>query len=98
LLANGDDLAESFSNRIVFATNVVINLETNNLIVTITPASGLFKGTVVDPFTGRKLSFQGILVQHMFDAGEGFFLGTNRTGLFFLGPIPGRRGGVVGGF
>jgi hypothetical protein len=85
---SGGNLGQSFTNAIRFdANSKVTNLSSNKLSLTLTTASGLFKGSVVDPAGGKTLSFQGVLLQKA-SIGPGFFLGTNQSGQIHLGPMP----------
>lgn len=60
---------------------------TNKLAVTITPTTGLFKGSVLSPDTGKPIAVSGAILQD-FNAGFGCFLGTNQSGTVYLGPLP----------
>ncbi|HXJ76565.1 MAG TPA: hypothetical protein VNM37_27155, partial [Candidatus Dormibacteraeota bacterium] len=57
----------------------VSNQSSNRLSLTFTKSTGLWKGTVLDPATGRSLLFRGVVLQGQND-GSGFFLSTNRSG------------------
>jgi len=82
--ANGN-LGQSFTNQVTLGTdNKVINLSNNKTILTVTPSTGLFKGSVTDPGTTRSLGINGVVLQKQ-NAGFGFFLGTNQTGRVFFG-------------
>jgi hypothetical protein len=54
--------------------------------VTITTASGLFKGTVVNPADGKSVSFNGVVLQKQ-NIAAGFFTGFNQTGRVYMQPI-----------
>jgi hypothetical protein len=43
------------------------------------PTTGLFKGTVTDPLSGKPRSFSGVLLQNS-NSGAGLILGTNEVG------------------
>jgi len=84
-VANGN-LAQSFTNHVVLGTdNKVMNLSSNKLTMTITPLTGLFKGTVTAPGTTRSMVLNGVLLQTR-NAGYGFFLGTNQSGRIYFSP------------
>ena len=83
-LAYGN-LPESFTNRIVFGTNKVTNLSSNKLSLTLTTSSGLFKGSVVNPATGKAIPINGAVLQKQ-NFGSGCFLGTNQSGRVYFGP------------
>jgi len=46
----------------------------------LSPTTGLFKGSVVDPATGKAFLFSGVMLQK-WNVGAGFLLGTNQVGL-----------------
>jgi uncharacterized repeat protein (TIGR03803 family) len=78
------NLPGSFTNRIVFGTNKVTNLSSNKLSLTLTTSSGLFKGSVVNPATGKAISINGAVLQKQ-NFGFGSFLGTNQCGQVYFG-------------
>ncbi|PWU12673.1 MAG: hypothetical protein C5B50_21010 [Verrucomicrobia bacterium] len=85
-LANGN-LSSSFTNQITLnAGNKVVNQPgtTNALSLTIT-TSGLIKGSVVDPSTGKPVMINGVVLEKQ-NYATGFFPGSNQTGRFHLGP------------
>jgi hypothetical protein len=45
----------------------------------VAPATGVFKGTVFDPGSGKPRIFSGVLLQK-WDQGAGILLGTNAVG------------------
>jgi hypothetical protein len=59
----------------------------NQLKLSITPSSGLFRGTVLNPDTGKALQFQGALFED-WNSGFGYFLGPIQSGQVYLGPTP----------
>jgi hypothetical protein len=76
---SGGNLVNPFVNAIALgAGSKVTNLGSNKLSLSIATASGLFKGSVTDPSTGKSFSFSGALLQKQ-NAGAGFLLGTNRS-------------------
>ena len=78
-----------FANAIVLgASSKVINLAANKLSLSIATASGLFKGSVTDPSSGKSFAFSGALLQKQ-NAGAGFLLGTNRSSSVVLGDSTG---------
>jgi hypothetical protein len=83
-LMNGN-LSENFTNQVVFEANKITNLSGNQLTLTITSGSGLFKGSVVNPVTQLAIPFSGVIVQKQ-NFGSGYFLGTNQSGRVFFGP------------
>ncbi len=85
LVAFGEgNLLQAFTNNVILNTNnKVTNLSSNKLSLTITASSGLLKGSVNDPITGKAILFNGAVLQKQ-NIGAGFFLGTNQSGLFQL--------------
>jgi hypothetical protein len=83
-LANGN-LANSFTNQITLDSASKVTSTNATLKVTVTTSTGLFKGTVADPGTGKTMTFNGVVLQNQ-NFGGGFFLGTNQVGRVFLGP------------
>ena len=79
ILFTGGNLVPSLTNLIALSPdNKITNLSSNKLSLTISLASGLFSGSVVDPSTDRPLKFSGALLQKQ-NAACGFLLGTNRS-------------------
>jgi hypothetical protein len=84
-LANGD-LASSFTNQIVLdVDSKVENRSANALALTISKATGLFQGSVVDPAAGESIAFKGVVLQKQ-NYGGGLFLGPNHSGRIYFGP------------
>jgi hypothetical protein len=65
----------------------VTDLGSNKLKLTITSSSGLFRGTIVDPDTGKPLQFQGALFQD-WKVGLGYFLEGDESGKVLLNRAP----------
>jgi hypothetical protein len=81
----GGNLANPFADTIILgASSKVTNLGSNKLSLSIVATSGLFKGSVTDPSTGKSFTFSGALLQKQ-NAGAGFLLGTNRSSRVVLG-------------
>jgi hypothetical protein len=59
----------------------------SSLKLSLTPSSGLFQGSILDPNSGKRLMFQGALFQEM-NVGLGYFLNSGESGLIYLGPTP----------
>jgi hypothetical protein len=79
-----------FSTLAITATNTsakpLIYRGTNNLSLTLdSPAPGLFKGSVTDPVSRKKISFTGGILETQ-QVASGFFLGTNQSGKISFGP------------
>src|SRR5262249_48488486 len=84
-LENGN-LAASFTNQVMLnALSQVSNQSSNALSLKITTSTGLFKGSVVNPATGKPIAVTGVVLQKQ-GFGGGYFLGTNQTGRVFFGP------------
>lgn len=85
ILFGGGNLTVPFTNTITLsANNKITNLSSNKLSLTISVANGLFRGSVVDPSTGKPFNFAGALLQKR-NAGCGFLLGTNHSSHVVLG-------------
>ena len=83
---SGGNLSNPITNEVMLAeNNRVANASTNYLVLTIKKSTGLFKGSVVDPASRRRLGFSGALIQKQL-AGRGYFLGTNQSGRVYFGP------------
>jgi hypothetical protein len=65
----------------------VTDLGSNKLKLTITSSSGLFRGSIVDPDTGKPLQFQGALFQD-WKVGLGYFLEGDESGKVLLNQAP----------
>jgi hypothetical protein len=86
LLGNGNLGAQMITNQVTLsAANKVTNLGTNSLTLTITTSSGLFKGSFLNPVTGKTTIFQGAIVQSL-GHGYGNFPGISETGFVDFGP------------
>jgi hypothetical protein len=73
-----------------------VRLELNNLVtdqsghklnLTITSSSGLFRGSIVNPDTGKAMQFQGALFQD-WKVGLGYYLDSNESGKVLLNRAP----------
>jgi len=85
VLENGNLLAP-ITNRISLDTaNKVTNLSSNKLSLKIKTSSGLFRGKVVDPATGKSIAINGALLQKQ-NRGDGYFINGDESGSVFLGP------------
>ena len=83
-LANGN-LAGSFTNAIALDSASKVTSTNVSLKMTVSTSTGSFKGSVVNPASGKSISFTGVVLQKQ-NFGGGFFVGTNQTGRVFLGP------------
>jgi len=76
----GATARDSFTNYITIApNNRVSNLSDNKLTMTFSPASGLFRGSVVDPDGSRRMPFGGVVLQNQ-NMGSGFFMMGSKSG------------------
>lgn len=82
-------LNTSFTNSVMLGLNRrMTTLFGSPMSVTVYPASGLFRGTIRSPETGKSLAFQGMLLQEA-NLGAGFFLNGNSSGqVYLLSPAP----------
>ncbi len=85
---SGGSLSGCITNSVNWGpNNKVVNSSTNKLSLSITSANGLFKGTVVDPATGKNVQFQGVLYEKG-NVGLGFFPSGNQSGAVSFAPNP----------
>jgi uncharacterized repeat protein (TIGR02543 family) len=82
LLENGA-LAQNISNQFTLGANNVVT-GSDKLSLTITPGTGLFKGTTTNS-AGATISFTGAVLQKQTN-GLGQFLNTDQTGSVYLAP------------
>ena len=59
----------------------------SKLSLSISSATGLFRGAVVDPRTGKNLQFQGAIYDD-WDVGLGYFLNPAQSGQALIAPTP----------
>jgi hypothetical protein len=57
----------------------------NKLNLTITTSSGSFKGSLMNPLTGKAIPFNGVVLQKQ-NIGCGFFLDGDQSGNVYFGP------------
>jgi hypothetical protein len=65
--------------------NKVTDLSGNRLSLSVTANSGLFHGSVLNPDTGKPITFQGALFPD-WNVGLGYFLTPNQSGQVYLAP------------
>jgi hypothetical protein len=88
LTLTGGDLTAAISQSVTIGSNnKVLTSSGSPLKLKLVTSTGLFKGTMTDPATGRRISFNGALRQNR-NSGSGFFLGASQSGAVFLGPEP----------
>jgi len=83
-LSNGN-LSNTFIEGIALDSNSKVTSTNASVKMTITTATGLFKGSVKDPFSGRIIPFNGVVLQQQ-NSGGGFFTGFNQTGRVSVHP------------
>jgi hypothetical protein len=81
-LDNGN-LSQSVTNHISLDASSKVTGEGVNLTVTTT--FGLFKGSVLNPISGRTIPFNGVVLQKQ-NLGSGYFIGTSESGRIYWGP------------
>jgi hypothetical protein len=83
---SGGGLNQAWTNQIrLELNNRVTSLSGPKLTLSITPTSGLFRGTFVDPDSHKSEPFQGVLFQDI-NIGVGYFLGSGQSGEIRLEP------------
>ncbi len=78
----GIGLSQSWTNPVTFGPRSVTNTGPNRLFVSVAPATGLFKGTFIDPILQKTVPFSGVLLQKS----------TNGAGHFLTPTAHGRAG------
>jgi hypothetical protein len=66
-------------------SNKTTDLSGHKLSLSLTPSSGLFHGSVLNPDTGKPITFQGALFPD-WNVGLGYFLTPNQSGQVYLAP------------
>ncbi len=88
IVFNGGNLASPITNSVTWGVdNKIVNNSANKLSLSLTAKTGLFNGTVVDPSSGKSVSFQGVLYEKG-NVGLGFFPGGNQSGGVNFAPNP----------
>jgi hypothetical protein len=86
LAIRGGDFAGNLTNAVLFAPGGKVGVPgAATPSLAFARASGLFKGKVIDPETGRKQSFGGVALQSQ-NAAFGFLLGTRQSSEVTLTP------------
>ena len=85
LAVSNGNLSNSFIEGFDLSTANKITSTNTTLKMTITSSTGLFKGSVADPVSGKTVSFNGVVLQQQ-NSGGGFFTGTTQTGRVHIGP------------
>jgi hypothetical protein len=63
---------------VAFLPTRIVSESTNRLSLTFSRSTGIFRGTVIDPTSGKSLPFSGAALQ-MQNIGCGLLLDTNRS-------------------
>lgn len=80
LVFSGGDLTNPFTNDVSVSGSTINNLSaTNKLTMKFSASKGTFTGSVVDPFTGVSMPFNGVYLQNE-GFGAGDFLGSDQSG------------------
>jgi len=86
LMLAGGGLHAPLTNSLTLGLNNRVSVPAGSkLTLTITTSSGLFKGTALNPETGKTVPFQGMLFEKA-NIGIGYFLGTDQSGEVYLSP------------
>ena len=86
LVLSEGGFASPVTNEIVLSDrNIVTNLSTNKLTLTLIRTNGLFSGTMTPPGTTKAVTFKGAVLQNQ-NSGTGYFLNTNAAGRLYFGP------------
>jgi len=83
---SGGNLPADFSNMINLGLNSkVTNLSSNKLSLSFGLSTGLYRGAVIDPATGKSSTYSGAVFQKL-NNGYGFLLGTNLSSSVDVAP------------
>jgi len=78
IIMQGGNLSQPVTNTFSIDANNKVT-SSDGLKLTFTSASGTFKGTFINPNTGKPVPISGAVLENQ-DAGFGVFLGTDQTG------------------
>ena len=84
IVLQGGNLTGSITNQVAIGPNNKVT-GPNRLSLTFTTSSGLFKGSVLNPVSGKPIPVSGAILQKQ-NTGYGVFLGTTQSGSVILGP------------
>jgi hypothetical protein len=88
LILNGGSLQEPITNAITLGLNNRVTTPSGSkLTVNITPSTGLFKGSFLNPETRKTMPFQGMILRKS-SVGVGYFLDAGLSGEVYLSPAP----------
>src|SRR5439155_27098323 len=88
LALSGGGLQEPLNCPVTLAQNNRLTAsDGTKMTFTITPSTGLIKGSLFNRDTGRMVPFQGMIFRRA-NVGVGFFLGADQSGEVYLNPAP----------
>jgi len=88
LVLKGGHLSQAWTNSVVMGPGSRITNESpNELSVSLTLGTGVFKGQFVDPISEELAAFTGVVLQKSVGA-AGYFLGTNVSGQVWIESRP----------
>jgi hypothetical protein len=86
LILSGGGLSSPASTSLrLELNNKATDLSGHKLSLILTPTTGLFHGSVLNPDTGKPITFQGALFPD-WNVGLGYFLTPNLSGQVYLAP------------
>ena len=86
LVLSGGSPLENISKPLALTQNQV-SILSDKLRLTLTPSTGLFRGSVTDPLGAKPLQFAGVVLQKQ-ALGAGYFLGAAQSGRVLLKQAP----------
>jgi hypothetical protein len=90
LTLGGGNLQSNLVKSVVIAANGSVTVSpagVDKLTLKISPTTGQFSGSFVNPAIGKSTKLSGLLLQDD-DSGSGYFPGTNQTGFVIFEPTP----------
>src|SRR5258706_2866523 len=85
VVLSGGGLSQPVTNTFSLGlTNKIGSTSGKSLTVTVTPATGLFKGTMLNSASGKLVPIQGALSRKA-NVGMGYFLGDATSGEVYVG-------------
>ena len=85
MVFSGGGLSGSVTNQVTLGTKSSSGSVANKLKWSVASSTGLFKGTIANPSTGKSITFQGALLKKG-PTGAGFFLGIGQSGAVEITP------------
>jgi hypothetical protein len=90
LTLGGGNMPSNLVKSVVISSNGTVTVsppDNDQLILTILPQTGQFRGSFFNAAINKNVTFNGLVLQSD-NSGAGLFAGTNRTGFFTLVPDP----------